>query len=99
MNIWVWAAEAVAAVPVFNLNILTDSDKAKAQFYQAPYYDYINTLQQAFQDVDDSLSERVANAKNLKKQTISLESTQRQEKIFFLKYSSGAISKAQYIVP
>lgn len=34
--------------------------------------------------------------KNLKKQTISLESTQRQEKIFFKKYSSGAISKAQY---
>lgn len=95
MNAWAWAAEAVAAVPVFNLSILADSDKAKAQFYQA-YYDYINTLQQAFQDVDDSLSERAANAKNLKKQTISLESTQRQEKIFFKKHSSGAISKAQY---
>ncbi|MDE4938254.1 TolC family protein, partial [Francisella tularensis] len=84
-----------AAVPVFNLIILADIDKAKAQFYQA-YYDYINKLQQAFQDVDDSLSERAANAKNLKKQSISLESTQRQEKIFFKKYSSGAFSKAQY---
>ncbi|MDE4974353.1 TolC family protein, partial [Francisella tularensis subsp. holarctica] len=67
MNAWALAAEAVAAVPVFNISILADSDKDKAQFYQA-YYVYFNTLQQAFQDVDDSLSERAANAKNLKKQ-------------------------------
>ncbi|MDE4978051.1 TolC family protein, partial [Francisella tularensis subsp. holarctica] len=35
MNAWAWAAEAVAAVPVFNLSIFADSDKATAQFYQA----------------------------------------------------------------
>ena len=95
MNAWAWAAEAVAAVPIFNLSILADSDKAKAQFYQA-YYDYISTLQKAFQDVDDTLSERSANEKNYTKQTVSLKSTERQESIFSKKYSSGAISKAQY---
>lgn len=30
------------------------------------------------------------------KQTVSLKSTERQESIFSKKYSSGAISKAQY---
>lgn len=95
MNAWAWAAEAVAAVPIFNLSILADSDKAKAQFYQG-YYDYIDTLQHAFQDVDDSLSERSANEKNYNKQTISLKSTERQENIFSRKYQTGAISKAEY---
>ncbi|AIT09047.1 transporter [Candidatus Francisella endociliophora] len=95
MNAWAWAAEAVAAVPIFNMSILADSDKAKAQFYQG-YYDYIDTLQHAFQDVDDSLSERSANQENYKKQTISLQSTERQESIFSRKYQTGAISKAEY---
>lgn len=95
MNAWAWAAEAVAAVPIFNLSILADSDKAKAQFYQG-YYDYIDTLQHAFQDVDDSLSERSANDKNYNKQTISLKSTERQETIFSRKYQTGAISRAEY---
>lgn len=78
MNAWAWAAEAVAAIPVFNLSILADSDKAKAQFYQA-YYDYINTLQQAFQDVDDSLSERAANAKILKTNYIFRVNSKQQK--------------------
>jgi outer membrane protein TolC len=95
MNAWAWAAEAFAAVPVFNMSILADSNKAKAQYYQG-YYDYIDALQQAFQDVDDSLSARSANEENYKKQTISLKSTQLQEEIFAKKYQIGAISKAQY---
>jgi outer membrane protein TolC len=95
MNAWAWAAEASAAVPVFNMSILADSNKAKAQYYQG-YYDYIDALQQAFQDVDDSLSARSANEENYKKQTISLKSTQLQEEIFAKKYQIGAISKAQY---
>ncbi|GAB4226150.1 MAG: TolC family protein SilC [Francisella sp.] len=95
MNAWVWATQAVSAIPVFNLSILADSDKAKAQFYQA-YYDYINTLQQAFQEVDDNLSERSANLENLQKQINSLESAKIQHKIFLKQYVYGAISKSQY---
>ena len=81
MNAWAWAAEAVAAVPVFNLSILADSNKAKAQFYQG-YYDYINTLQQAFQDVDDSLSERSANEENYKEQN-SLSKIHKNTRKYF----------------
>lgn len=95
MNAWAWAAEAVSAVPIFNLSILADSNKAKAQFYQG-YYNYINTLQQAFEDVDNSLSERSANEENYKKQMISLKSTEKQESIFSRKFQTGAISKAEY---
>jgi NodT family efflux transporter outer membrane factor (OMF) lipoprotein len=94
-NAWAWAAEAVAAVPIFNMSIFADSDKAKAQFYQA-YYDYINTLQQAFQEVDDSLSARDADEKNLKKQVSSLDSTVIQRQIFAKKHRSGEISGLEY---
>ncbi|MED7819258.1 MULTISPECIES: TolC family protein [unclassified Francisella] len=96
MNAWAWAAEAVAAVPIFNLSIMADSDKAKSQFYQA-YYDYINTLQKAFEDVDNDLSQRVADKKNYEKQMNSLDSTRKQEQILLRKYQLGAISKAQYL--
>lgn len=95
MNASTWAAGAMAAVPIFNMSIFAESDKAKAQFYQG-YYDYVNTLQQAFQDVDDSLSARTANNINLKKQKLSLKSTKIQEQIFDKKFQAGAISKAQY---
>ncbi|QIV94908.1 efflux transporter outer membrane subunit [Allofrancisella frigidaquae] len=94
MNAWAWAAQAVSAVPIFNMSILADSDKAKAQFYQG-YYDYISTLQKAFQDVDDSLSERAANNTNFNKQKLSLESTRKQQSILYKQYQNGAISKAQ----
>ena len=95
-NAWAWAAQAVAAVPIFNLSILADSDKAKSQFYQA-YYDYINTLQKAFKDVDNDLSQRAADKKNYNKQMLSLESTRKQEQILRRKYQLGAISKTQYL--
>ncbi|QLE78457.1 TolC family protein [Francisella sp. Scap27] len=95
MNAWAWAAEAVAAVPIFNMSIFADSDKAKAQFYQA-YYDYINTLQQAFQEVDDNLSARDADEKNYKKQVNSLDSTVIQRQIFAKKHRSGEISGLEY---
>jgi len=95
MNAWAWVGEAVAAVPIFNMSIFADSDKATAQFYQG-YYDYVNTLQQAFQEVDDSLSARTADNTNLKKQVLSLKSTKVQERIFDKKFQSGAISKANY---
>ena len=95
MNAWAWVGEAVAAVPIFNMSIFADSDKATAQFYQG-YYDYVNTLQQAFQEVDDSLSARTADNTNLKKQKLSLKSTKVQEQIFAKKFQSGAISKAEY---
>ena len=95
MNAWAWVGEAVAAVPIFNMSIFADSDKATAQFYQG-YYDYVNTLQQAFQEVDDSLSARTADNTNLKKQILSLKSTERQEYIFDKKLQSGAISKSEY---
>lgn len=95
MNAWAWAGEAVAAVPIFNMSIYADSDKAKAQFYQA-YYDYVNTLQKAFQEVDDNLSAREANKKNLEQQTISLDSTVVQRQIFAKKYRLGQISHLNY---
>ena len=77
-NAWAWAAEAVAAVPIFNLSIMADSDKAKSQFYQA-YYDYINTLQKAFEGVDNDLSQRTTDKKNYDRQMKSLDSTRKQE--------------------
>ena len=95
MNPWAWVGEAVAAVPIFNMSIFADSDKATAQFYQG-YYDLQQAFQEAFQEVDDSLSARTANNTNLKKQILSLKSTKRQERIFDKKFQSGAISKSEY---
>ncbi|MFC4891444.1 efflux transporter outer membrane subunit [Pseudofrancisella aestuarii] len=95
MNAGVWAAEAVAAVPVFNMAILADSDKAKAQFYQG-YYEYINTIHKALQDVNDSLSEHSSAKETMKRDMLALEATNEQTIIFNKKYEKGAISKMEF---
>ncbi|WP_150463440.1 TolC family protein [Francisella sp. XLW-1] len=95
LNAWAWAAAAVAAMPVFNMSILADSDKAKVQYYEA-YYDYISTLHQAFQDVEDTLVDRSASYENLKKMRISLKSAEIQHSIYQQQYMAGIISETEY---
>ena len=92
LNAWTWAGQAISAMPIFNMSIFADSDKAKAQYYQA-YYNYINTLQKTFQDVDNNLSERAAKNRELIKQKKSLEAVKDQEKIINEQYKLGSISK------
>ena len=95
MNAGVWAAEIVAVAPIFNLSILADSDKAKAQFYQG-YYEYLSTVHKAFQDVDDSLSEHSSANEELDRESASLVSSDELAEIFNRKYQKGAISKMEY---
>jgi len=92
----VWLAEAIAVVPVFNMGILADADKAKAQFYQA-YENYILKVKEALQDVNDSLSSHDAAKNTLKKNKEALSDALAQFKIFDKKYQSGEISKAQLV--
>ncbi|GMN89206.1 TolC family protein [Francisella sciaenopsi] len=95
-NAWAWAAQAASTVPIFNLSILADTNKAKAQFYQG-YYDYIDTLRKAFKDVDNSLSEHTAYLNNLDKQKNALEAVYLQNKLYAKKFEVGDVSKADTV--
>ena len=97
MNAGVWAGQVLAAAPVFNMTILADSDKAKAQFYEG-YYEYMNTVHTAFQDVDDDLSEHSSANEELAQEIASLNSANELNNIFNQKYKKGAISKMEYTV-
>ncbi|MBK2024762.1 TolC family protein [Francisella philomiragia] len=95
-NLFTWAYFAQAAMPVFNMSILADSDKAKAQFYEA-YYNYVNTLHEAFRDVENQLSENQANKVNFKNVLLSVNSAKVQQNIYSQKYDAGIISEIKYI--
>ena len=57
-----WMTQVAAAVPILNLGIYADIDRSKADYYSA-YYRYIQTVRNAFAEVDDSLSKYHSAAK------------------------------------
>ena len=50
-----WAAQVGAAMPLLNLGLYADIDKAKGGYYSA-YYNYIQTVRNAFAQTDNALT-------------------------------------------
>ena len=50
-----WAAQLGAAMPLLNLGLYAEIDKSKGQYYSA-YYNYVQTVRNAFAQTDNSLT-------------------------------------------
>lgn len=89
----IWAGEIAATMPFLNLGLYSQIDQAKAQYYSA-YFNYLQTTQNAFAQVDNALAshnnaDRVANQQkvSLNKSLALYTTTQKQ-------YLKGAVSYA-----
>jgi outer membrane protein TolC len=91
-----WFGALGAAMPVFNLGLYADVDKAKGGYYAA-YYNYIQTVRNAFSQVDNGLSKHDSLTKQYKIQEIGYQKAQNMYAIGQKQYKVGAISLANTV--
>lgn len=91
-----WATQLAAGIPIFDGTIGADTDKAKAQYYQA-YYHYIDTVRSAFANVDNALSHNTTLRATTEQYQLALTQAQQQLKIGETQLDLGAISPAEII--
>lgn len=91
-----WTGTLGAAMPVFNLGLYADVDKAKGGYYAA-YYNYIQTVRNAFAQVDDGLSKHDSLNKRYKIQEAGYQKAQNMYTIGQKQYKQGAISLANTV--
>lgn len=91
-----WTGTLGAAMPVFNLGLYADVDKAKGGYYAA-YYNYIQTVRNAFAQVDDGLSKHDSLNKQYKIQEAGYQKAQDMYTIGQKQYKQGAISLANTV--
>ncbi len=89
----VWATQMEAGMPLLNLSLYADIDRAKGGYYSA-YYNYLGTVRRAFEQVDDGLSQHAALDRTAKEQTIALNKARYLYKMAESQYNNGAISYA-----
>ena len=83
-------------MPVFNLGLYADVDKAKGGYYAA-YYNYIQTVRNAFAQVNDGLSKHDSLNKQYKIQEAGYQKAQNMYTIGQKQYKQGAISLANTV--
>lgn len=88
-----WQQQIQATMPFLNLSYLGTIKGAKGAYYNS-YYNYINTVRTAFQQVDNALSghQQLTNSYNIQKS--QLDSAQLGYKIGDERYKQGADSYA-----
>ena len=91
-NAKTWLMQAFAAMPVFDLSILADANKAKAQEYQA-YYNYIETVRHAFTEVNDALETNTSTKTDLDNYQKVFKIAQNKYKLSDDSFVAGGISK------
>ncbi|AUR51970.1 efflux transporter outer membrane subunit [Aquella oligotrophica] len=91
-----WFGALGAAMPVFNLGLYADVDKAKGGYYAA-YYNYIQTVRNAFSQVDNGLSKHDSLTKQYKIQEAGYQKAQNMYAIGQKQYKNGAISLANTV--
>lgn len=87
----VWAGELGATMPLLNMGLYSLIDRTKAQYYSA-YYNYLQTVREAFSQVDNALAKHNNSNKTADYQQIALNKAQRLYDIAKTQYSKGAIS-------
>ncbi len=88
-----WAAQLEAGMPILNLSLYADIDKAKGGYYTA-YYNYIGTVKQAFEQVDNALSQQSSLKQSFEQQQNAFKKSQYLYKMTQSQYDNGAISYA-----
>ena len=88
-----WAAQVMASMPLLNLGIYSDIKQAKASYY-SDYYNYIQTVRDAFSQVDNGLSKHQSVDKAYKRQLQAYNAAQRLYNLQQVQYKNGAASYA-----
>lgn len=88
-----WASQLAVALPVLNLGLYAEVDKAKASYYSA-YYNYVQSIRTAFSQVDNSLSSHDSLKQKSVQQMVSLGKAQNLYATAQKQYHQGTISYA-----
>ena len=88
-----WATQLGVGMPLFNLGLYAEIDKAKAGYYSA-YYNYIQNVRSAFSQVDDGLSSHDSLNQNAIQQKVALNKAQSLYTIAQKQYQQGTLSYA-----
>ncbi len=91
-----WMAQAVAAMPLLNLGIYDDIKQAKGNYYST-YYNYIQTVRDAFAQVDNGLSQYQASNTAYTQQEKSFQAANGLYKLIEVQYKNGMSSYANTI--
>jgi multidrug efflux system outer membrane protein len=89
-----WAVQLMAALPLLNLSLYGQIDKAKASYY-ATYYNYVQTVRTAFAQVENGLSNNANLQQSALYQGDILNKAQELIKLAQMQYEVGVISYAE----
>lgn len=91
-----WMTQISASVPLLNLGILADIKQSKANYYSS-YYNYIQTVRQAFSDVDTGLSNHTETDNTYNEHTKSLDAAKKSYNLSMIGYKNGSIAYADTV--
>lgn len=91
-----WATQLGVAMPLFNMGLYANVDKAKAGYYSA-YYNYVQTVRNAFSQVDNGLSSHDSLTQKAQQQDIALNKAKNLYNIAQKQYQQGTISYANTV--
>ena len=91
-----WMAQAVAAMPLLNLGLYDDIKQAKGNYYST-YYNYIQTVRDAFAQVDNGLSQYQTSNNAYTQQEKSCQAADDLYKLIQIQYNNGMSSYASTI--
>lgn len=91
-----WQNAAAATMPLLNLSYLGTIKQNKGTYYK-DFYAYVNTVQSAFQQVDNGLSGHQKLTESYNTQKEAFNSAKKQYGLGFARYQAGADSYVQAI--
>jgi outer membrane protein, multidrug efflux system len=86
-----------AAVPIFNMGIFADIKKSKGAYYSAHYH-YVETVRNAFMEVDNGLSQNSTVNQTYEQHKIAFESAKEQYLLATIMYQQGSISYMETLI-
>ncbi len=91
-----WALQIAAAMPLLNLGLYADIDKARGDYYSA-YYNYIQTVKNAFSEVDNGLSKYQTTHNIFLNQQLALNASNNIYNLSLIQYKTGENSLSDTI--
>lgn len=89
--------QIIAGLPIFNPTLYAEITKAKGKKYTA-YYNYIQTVRKALEEVDNALSKQSTGNESYKQIQMALNDATQQYKLAMRQYELGSISYAETFV-
>ncbi len=86
-----WTTQLGAAMPFFNMGLYKEIDSAKSKYYTA-YYNYVQTVKNAFSEVDNGLSAHDSATSNYDEHTNALNRANDIYSSSNKRYRKGAIA-------